>query len=991
MQQTATFEGDAMTQQEYVVDDVKMFESYEPPQTAVTEYLKRPVFIQTNKLEGAELNYDIKMDIDFYNTNFLMKDRFGGARGFRATTVFRVVVASTPQIGGRLRCVHIPLQAGNDLKDTHTNFDFMKGNRAYVSQLKGSEIDLQEETALEVRCPFVHYWEFFPLAPANENFKPISNGVLHIFSYLPILNRDPAQVPRFTVYAWLEDVEILGVAPLKATYVLPGEASDIDSQGALLSVFRDSRNTGKTVPEGPDPAFTKIWSQMEIKSQAGKTGKIDEDVERDGPLSGPLYNMGKAINYVGKAVPSLSSITGPLSWATRIGSNVVSAFGYARPLDLDRNQRFWLTQNAYQNNADGADTSFGMGLLQDNKVCVLPGAGGTDIDEMALAHLTEKKGAISYFELSTASTGRQCYIDVAPLACYYVGTNKPPFKHLNYLKTSPKSGTMVDPSPMFWLGTMFRKWRGGFRYTIKVNKTKFHAGRLMLSYTPTAGTDDSSKSGVCPFNSGSTSMQMHSLLWNLRESSEITFDIPYFAPTPYLFDKERLGTLTIEVVDPITGPDTVSQTLDFVVEAQALEGFEFAEPREPSFIVDPNNDDRAYGGPKWVIYPNGVTPPTQSATASVYKGKGHFPEEKGGAYLISASYFPSLGIITASMDPMTKDNKFFIEPWGETTLNLKVTEDNGYKSVSGDWVKYDANGKPNNLPFTGRIVQIGPYTFALYLHGQSGAPDNFDYEINLDLVLEIAGDDFSIDSQSGVDVMSLHDLRDKSCSAIGEKIMSVKQLISRSTWLCMDPYYRIPDPYGTGDNPRAFRLYPWFCHWNFCAFVENPGIDWELKGSYKVDTIDLVSAAYLFARGGTCYDIINLSKAAHAVCYNGEDATGAAGSSSILWETYSFLKAKAPFYSNTDKIPVNPAMWTISRTEPKKGDVKPNGYANTSPTPFYYLEDSLNLTKVGRRAADDCQLAYFLCTPRLRYVHGAFAGTNDPVGGADYRLFFQTE
>jgi hypothetical protein len=351
-----------------------------------------------------------------------------------------------------------------------------------------------------------------------------------------------------------------------------------------------------------------------VAPQSGSSMRpLEEDTENDGPLSGPLYAASKVASCVSKYIPMLSSVATPVSWATRIASNVVAAFGYSRPLQLEANSRFWQSQNHYQNNADGPDTAFNLGLLQDNKVCVIDNAGGTNVDEMAIEFIATKPACLSRFQLTPGSEGFRYGVSLCPNAMYAmpdIGNRvhyNAPLEWSKLVSYNPNvlapnnplatSGSIIDTTPNFMLGTMFRYFRGGFRFRVKVNKTRFHAGRLALVFTPYSALSTEVNDLWVPTDitdpNLTTDLLGHSLIWDLREDSEVAFDCPYIYAKPYCEYYEPYGTFTISVVDNISAPDNVSDTLTFAVEVEALPGFEYSYPQQSDYVIDPSIDYRS--------------------------------------------------------------------------------------------------------------------------------------------------------------------------------------------------------------------------------------------------------------------------------------------------------------------------------------------------------------------------------------------------------------
>ena len=71
---------------------------------------------------------------------------------------------------------------------------------------------------------------------------------------------------------------------------------------------------------------------------------------------------------------------------------------------------------------------------------------------------------------------------------------------------NPSIFTTDDPvgggkftTPLSYFSTMFKQWRGGFKFKFKFVKTEFHSGRIMVTFVP--GATSPTNPTVTPVNS----------------------------------------------------------------------------------------------------------------------------------------------------------------------------------------------------------------------------------------------------------------------------------------------------------------------------------------------------------------------------------------------------------------------------------------------------------------------------------------------------------
>lgn len=1003
-QEVANFQGETFAPTMTLRDSRQFIKIDDESTSDVRNVLKRPRVLQKWRMDQTTPRFIL--DWDFFDTHFQIGTRFAGALGFRATTMFRCVFAAPPQVGGRVRAFYNPsfMDLSNKVFTTNRDQKYME-EVGYYTQLPGVECDLSSATAVDLKVPYTSFLDFIPIrSSADDKDQVINLGAVEIRNYLPISIGPGIPQPYCTIYAWLEDLEIIGARnpivhkhnftspfttksePITVippgftggqiivsnnnassgadirmiltadgstinyaegdlwmypgreggavqytyangtTYTYPvtrilnqfvdnyfevewqegsftqlatfGTPPPAQAQSGRLFRFRDRRpskcpvqasvpSTPTTSPSGVS-FVAKCYKNIDIEvnaivAQSGPMkytkntlrGKMEEDTENNGPLSGPLYAASAVSGTVAKYIPMLSSIAQPLSWATRIASNVVSAFGYSRPLQLEHNSRFWHSQNHYQNNADGPDTAFNMGLLQDNKIAVIDNGGGTNVDEMAISYIASKPACIARFSATQNRSGLRYAVSLCPNAFYTVpdvGNDlfyQVPFEwsdpatyvERNVAASQPVAvnGQRIQSTPNFMLGTMFRYFRGGFRFRVKCNKTKFHGGRVALVFTPYSDVAVSDREIYVPTlpddNNATTDLYGHTKIWDLREESEVVFECPYIYAKPYCEVTEPYGLFSFSFIDNITNGDTVNDTIFFAVEVEAMEDIEYAFPQQKDYIVDP-------------LY---------------------------------------------------------------------------------DWRRYDQSGQVQPIS-----LEVAAQSGGLKDHGECSFPT---------------------------------DKTDMSGECIGEKILSVKQLLSRAEWTTLYPLWM---QQGLINSDKPIKLPHWYEPACYFGREKWNGTNYATTGSYKKSTHDILTWCYLFARGSTNYDVISYNEVGNQnngvdpkltqrpevlITYADEStpSEGLLGTGSLLIEGGPYLHAKAPFYSVTKKIMANPLFDTVRI--PDGTDIFPQD-AQLTARPRYY---GPNNSKLSIRAGDDAQLSFFLCTPPMMYAKdGPFSMTDAP-------------
>jgi hypothetical protein len=309
---------------------------------------------------------------------------------------------------------------------------------------------------------------------------------------------------------------------------------------------------------------------------------MDSEAGSNKPLSQALAHSATSLSMIGRGIPLISSYMGMASWAMRKLSGYASAFGFSKPYVGTAVNRMVPTNYTFQGNADGHDSIYSVGMLTDAHVTPTP-LGGTDVDEMSFDYVLGQYSLISNGTLSSSDAFGQikyaCF--VAPNAMYYQATYNTP---VSYVAQPSGTALSILTSPCFYLGQSFSLWQGTFRFRIKIAKTKFHTGRIMLFFLPLIEEDTTNTvpgQFAVPNASNLFTMDFDNKIWDLREGNVMEFDVPWISRFPYLPCSTSIGNFIITIIEPLAGPAAVASAVPFAVEMKCLPGFQFQVPSTP--------------------------------------------------------------------------------------------------------------------------------------------------------------------------------------------------------------------------------------------------------------------------------------------------------------------------------------------------------------------------------------------------------------------------
>lgn len=315
--------------------------------------------------------------------------------------------------------------------------------------------------------------------------------------------------------------------------------------------------------------------QSSFVAQGGSGRKLAPAVKEQkaagvGPISGVATVIRDAADVFG-GIPILSEVAGVTSWFANAVAGAASAFGWSNPPHLGPCERMRTEALPYHNNCDAVATPYYSGLMSQNSVALLPSLAGTDLDEMSLKFLLTRNSFYNNYTWSTTTTSGSTLLTLNLSPSTFAVTESDTYA------TGSMRIDYQNCTPLAYFSSFFAYWRGGFKVTLKFPKTEFHSGRLVLCWAPN-------------YSSATPTLQNSAYLMreiiDMRMGSEFTYIIPYCSTKPYLRNGDSMGRLYLLVQNELVAPDTVSSTIDVLLEVAGASDFEVAAP-VPSIYINP--------------------------------------------------------------------------------------------------------------------------------------------------------------------------------------------------------------------------------------------------------------------------------------------------------------------------------------------------------------------------------------------------------------------
>lgn len=521
------------------------------------DFLAKPIQIAKGLFQSTDNGQTFSASDIFANltSQTLWANKISGYFGIRATAHIRLQVNPNRFNQGLYILYWIPTGGAytgiNDLYQVSRR----TWDKCAVSQLPHIKIDLGTQTEVVLKVPYLSVTNFWGINSASNNVG--SSGKWGLYPYSKFSSAAGTQGTTtcpYNVYLSFHDVEFAAAAVPQANFF---------------------------------PTVCRVHSQQGFFNKAVSAASTAIDEERKstgrGPMEATSNVIKNAADWVSTNVPFLSEISAPVSWAAGICSGICSWFGWSNPIDLSPVTRAVQTWFPYAVNCDAIDSSMPLSLFSTNQLEVLPGLGGTDMDEMSLEFLLSVPAYYYHFSATTGDTAGSNY--------FWHPLHPSQFQNSYTVNTTH---TLYSQTPVCFFSQFFALWRGGFRFTFRFVKTEFHSGRFAVVFQP-FDTNGTTASASAP-NYQTASAYTFREIVDIRESNEFSVDIPYTSLRPYHYNSSDLanasfpgptgntsdsfGFFGLYCVNPLTCPASVNSTIDVIVEVCALSGFELAQPTD---------------------------------------------------------------------------------------------------------------------------------------------------------------------------------------------------------------------------------------------------------------------------------------------------------------------------------------------------------------------------------------------------------------------------
>lgn len=549
--------------------------------TSLAKFLSRPTLIDTRTWSTSDLVGYTGSTIEpwfLFLNNAVIKQKLTNYAFLRARLCVKVVINATPFHFGLMRVAYQPNVNAADNGDRknmiRTNPTSSLPYMVPLSQLPGIWVHPSDNSAGEMVLPFFNQRNWLRLTSAGT-VKTMGALYYYVTAPLGVASATGSTSVTVDTFAWLEDVELSGTtAELTLQSRDSIDSDDDEHDHVILRAWhwvRDSLGCRRN-------EVAPSWLSPVSRSPGGSFHVQARD-EYDGPVS----RVASAVAHVGRNLSDVP-VVGKFARATSIGASaiadVASMFGFTNtPVTTDIPARMPVPGPPIASSEIGAQIQK-LTLDPKQELSIDPTLHGIgDADEMSIKSIITRPSVLTTTGWSTT--------DGIGAVIFNANVSPMLFARVPIVDGGATvRAHRVYHTPMSYVGNMFTHWRGDIVFDIEVLCTKFHKGRLKISWDP-LGTGGAS---ALPENS------VYTTILDVGENNKASLRVPYHQA--YAWSRMRgvvrdnwtpgnslpvngdydNGLFLVSVLTPLMSPVT-PQNITVLITTRGADNLEYANPR----------------------------------------------------------------------------------------------------------------------------------------------------------------------------------------------------------------------------------------------------------------------------------------------------------------------------------------------------------------------------------------------------------------------------
>lgn len=424
---------------------------------------------------------------------------------FKADIRIKVTINANNMTAGRFFLTYAPydnlIQVGYRQRDKHA---------AGVTSYPGVELDIQTNNTVEILVPYLHWAEALSLT--SNSAQQHEFAVVSLFA-LSALRSTASYGITVQAWGWFENITLVG--PTTDNPVGFYQSEEYNVKEKLYATY------------------TKAKMEMQIQAEAS---------------SGPISSIAATVSGVADMVsglPIVGEVAKTVGWVADLVGGVASIFGWSKPINMDRVNRYENIPGYGYSHYDSIDNSVVLGMTASNELGKPLDVFPTNDDEMSISHVAANPGMIRVFPWGAKD------VKGTQLARFVVSVTPDTDRRVETGPNRTRAEVCCE-----YISELFRLWRGTLVFRVSVVKTAYHTGRLELLFVPNKGTDLASTLDTS---------NVYRYILDITNESEITIKIPFISEALLLEQRDSIGSFYIRTITQLHAPEVVSDTVDVVV------------------------------------------------------------------------------------------------------------------------------------------------------------------------------------------------------------------------------------------------------------------------------------------------------------------------------------------------------------------------------------------------------------------------------------------
>ncbi len=384
-------------------------------------------------------------------------------------------------------------------------------------------------------------------------------------------------------------------------------AADLQGMGRLyLDVVSALQSANGATGVGVSIQAFAWATEVELSGPSlGLAVQADEYVA-GGEVSGPASSVAR---FAKKLTPLANTLdpsgqAGKLLTATATGAGafakIASMYGYTNVPEISNAMPMRNTPFPQLASPEIGYPIEKMTLDPKNELTIDPSAVGLPAeDELLIENLVQKESFLTSTTWSTA--------DVVDQQLFYSAVT--PWLFRNDVSTGQNA---LYLPPCAWVANLFENWRGDVIFRFKFIVSKFHRGRVKISFDPSGQVTNNLIEQ--PVNENA----IYTKIIDISQEDSVEFRVPYKQAVPFLRldtsvtndvwarrrpdtavnflynSTKHNGMITVRVMNVLTAP-VASSSIDMLVSVRGAENLEFANPTHcGDFSLFPIQSDDSY-------------------------------------------------------------------------------------------------------------------------------------------------------------------------------------------------------------------------------------------------------------------------------------------------------------------------------------------------------------------------------------------------------------